>query len=109
MYEYFPAECKTLIRPKKHEHETASEHDFIRRCVSKYLKRMRKFVLAFNTLLMHKKRTMLAEICSHIKIFITDICDLFIDKLKEFDEELTYTIKRCQYSAEDPYNSIFEG
>ena len=88
VFEYYPDECIKLIRPKKHAHESATKNDFIRRIVSKFLKRMRKFILAFNTLLMHKKRTMLSEIGSHIKIFISDICDLFIEKLHIFELDL---------------------
>ena len=56
---------------------------------------MRKFVLAFNTLLINRKRSMLTEITSHIKIFFTDICDLFIEKLEEFEKDLEDLVKKA--------------
>ena len=45
------------------------------------LKRTCKFILAFNYLLVHRKMTMLTEVGSHLKIFVSETCDLLIEKL----------------------------
>ena len=59
----------------------------LRSCI-KMLKRFCKFILAFNYLLVHKKMTMLGEVASHLKIFISDTCDLLIEKMSIFSAEL---------------------
>ena len=58
------------------------------RFCTKMLKRIRKLVFAFNYLLIHNQLSMLSELASHIKIFLTDICDLLISKLTQFETEV---------------------
>lgn len=55
------------------------------------LKRICKFILAFNYLLVHNNMAMLSEVCSHLKIFIIETCDLLIEKLSIFHFELQST------------------
>ena len=63
-------------------------HDFLIRTCTKTLKRICKFILAFNYLLVHRRMTMLSEVGSHLKIFVTETCDLLIEKLSVFLSEL---------------------
>jgi len=63
-------------------------HDFLIRSCIKILKRICKFVLAFNYLLVHRKMSMLAEVGSQLKIFLSETFDLLIEKLSVFQNEL---------------------
>ena len=77
-----------LSRKKKYFDENATVHDFRLRFCTKMLKRTCKFILAFNYLLVHRKMTMLNEVGSHLKIFVTETCDILIEKLSNLQREL---------------------
>ena len=79
-----PIEIQKLSRKKKYSDENATVHDFLIRSGTKMLKRICKFILAFNYLLVHNKMIMLSEVGNHLKIFITETCDLLIEKLAVF-------------------------
>ena len=91
LFEYMPVETQKLSRKKKHSDQDATVNDFLIRSCTKMLKRVCKFILAFNYLLVHNNMVMLSEVCSHLKIFIIETCDLLIEKLSIFDFELQST------------------
>ena len=91
-----PQEIKTMSIKKKATDEKASVNDFLVRQCIKMLKRMCKFILAFNYLLVHRKMTMLNEVGSMLKIFVTETCDLLIEKLSIFRSELDSSRSRVK-------------
>ena len=88
LIEFMPEEFQKLSRKKKYQDESATVSDFLIRLTTKMLKRTCKFILAFNYLLVHRKMTMLNEVGSHLKIFITETCDLLIEKLSSIQFDL---------------------
>ena len=67
--------------------------DFMyKRCV-KILKKLRKFINAFNYLFVHCKRKTLSEVCIQIKQLVIEICDIMIEKLNVLERERAQMIK----------------
>ena len=64
-----------------------SQFDFLHKFATKMLKRLRKFLLSFNYLLIHGNLYMLAELCSTVKNVITWGCSYFIEKLQAIEQE----------------------
>ena len=84
LLEYMPEEIQKLSRKKKLWDTNATTQDFLIRQCTKMLKRTCKFILAFNYLLVHRNMSMLTEVGSHLKIFVSETCDLLIEKLSIF-------------------------
>ena len=119
LLEFMPEEMQKLSRKKKYLDERATVRDFLFRSCTKMLKRTCKSILAFNYLLVHRKMSMLTEVGSLLKIFVTETCDLLIEKLTIFQAELVQTqqkvIKENEQLSKDmdkmskSVTKIFEG
>ena len=83
----FPEEMQRLSLGKRASDPTATPYDFLYKFATKMLKRLRKFLLAFNYLLIHGNLYMLAELCSTVKAVMTWGCGYFIDKLQAIEQE----------------------
>ena len=83
----YPKEMQQLSQKKRYTDQTATQYDFLYKFAAKMLKRLRKFLLSFNYLLIHGKLYMLAELCSTVKAVMTWGCDYFINKLQAIEHE----------------------
>ena len=83
----YPKEMQQLSQKKRFADQTATQYDFLYKFATKMLKRLRKFLLSFNYLLLHGNLYMLAELCSTVKAVMTWGCGYFIEKLQAIEQE----------------------
>lgn len=83
----YPEQMQQLSQKKRFSDRTATPYDFLYKFATKMLKRLRKFLLSFNYLLIHGNLYMLAELCSTVKAVMTWGCGYFIEKLQAIEQE----------------------